>query len=449
MNYLPDSTPHPLLSKHLEYEKSPIRWTLDDSYLLKDVYEEKVNYLCEGVANLDGELHLTEANVKCGTLQNPNIEALVQYSYLSSSPTVISVPSNEKRNLRSLTKNQSSRLKKRETEISSKELNYELGYQPEIMKNLQKLFPNSNNISLVFSKMIIYEPAGLFDHQESVRTDQSIQGILLLEVKSHHQGGSLLLSYYGYEHCWSTENPDPQVTTRRDIPPIRYIAYKVKDIHATTHPVLEGTKIVLRYEIHVHDENDGNPSTMLATSPTSSSTPKVWELSSAKYYPSPVTLIFTRKLATHLQNLLPHEGVAIPMFHIYTDAQPTPSRLKTNDLQLFNFLIHHGYCVQLMPIVLHESPYGRGAQRYSIHGIPTLEIGYVLEKTRGGDGGYIPPLLEAHNILMYPSKIRYVATGYEQVKLIEQIDHGIFDEELESSYYTTVFVVSLWKKSRE
>lgn len=256
---------------------------------------------------------------------------------------------------------------------------------------------------------------------------------MLVEIRSQHSGGDLILKYSEYEHRWSLENSD-HVTLQSCLPPpLRYIAYKNSNVITTTERVSCGAKVLLQYDIYVHDEYDSE-------NIQSHCDHNQWDLSCAKYFPSPITVNFTQKLAEHLHSMLSEEGVAIPTFHFYADAQPTPSRLYHNDLQLFSFLVHSGYCVQIMPIILAECSIGN-IQKYSIQGVPTIEIGYILSEEKKNF------VLEAHQIMFYPSKIRYVATGYEQVKLIEQIDHGLDEDELESRYYCVVFIISSWKKS--
>ena len=104
----------------------------------------------------------------------------------------------------------------------------------------QALFPNSE-LRFKFPKLAINEPGGHFHvHHDTVRS-RDHQGTLLIEVKSTHTGGDLVLEHNGKEFRWSLarkdDDGDDSSDDNRDL--LRCIAF-FTDVNHRVEPVLSG-----------------------------------------------------------------------------------------------------------------------------------------------------------------------------------------------------------------
>jgi hypothetical protein len=283
------------------------------------------------------------------------------------------------------------------------------------------LFPNATKIRCQFSKMAIYESGGHFDvHRDTVRS-HAHQGTLLVEVRSAHRGGDLILEPSNGEAVrWSLSSiPD-------DLPSdmVRYIAFYT-DINHRVEPVESGVRIVLQYDIYVDDKKkdwDDEPGEEF--------------FQNTVPFSSPVSNELTTKLLESLDKEVNNNlSVSFPLLHLYTDTKLLPSRLKFTDHQIFTALLHHGFLVQMVPIEITASASGTSFDdpEYLIQSLSLLNEGYVLD-----DEGNI---IQSKKTLF---NVKYIATGFEQlIQMGEEVEHtGNETTPIEYRYFQSVFVVS-------
>jgi hypothetical protein len=290
----------------------------------------------------------------------------------------------------------------------------------------QVLFPHSKKIRCQFSKMAIYEAGGHFDvHRDTVRS-HAHQATMLVEVRSAHIGGDLILEPTNGESVrWSLSS----VPSDLDNGFVRYIAFYT-DVNHRVEPIESGVRIVLQYDIYVddddqqddwEDEDHYNNDFFRMTIPFSSS-------------------ISNDKLLTLLDEYVTERlSVSFPLLHLYTDTKLLPSRLKSADHQIFTALLDHGFHVQMVPVqITAQSDYEGSFASYATHSIRSLAMtdeGYSLDES-----GII-----IHS-QMTLSEILYIATGFEQlVEMGEKsfVEHtGNESAPAEYQYFQSVFVVS-------
>ena len=308
----------------------------------------------------------------------------------------------------------------------------------------QALFPNSS-LKFKFSKLAIYEPGGHFHvHRDTVRSHDH-QGTLLIEVKSTHTGGDLVLEHNGEEVRWSLE---PII----DYDSVRYIAF-FTDINHRVEPVLSGARLVLQYDIYVtprkkadgeDDDDEEEDDEEEEEEEEEEDVNNGGFFGQTMSFPSAViSTSFITKLLESVASCITNElSISFPLFHLYTDAQLLPSRLKSSDQQIFSALLSHGYHVLLVPVeIIAESNY-EGNYRESRYGGPTYKIrslstspnGYLLQ-----DGVTIS---KSHS----PHSIMYVATGFEQLIQLDETSYieytGNEAAPAKFKYFQSVFVVS-------
>jgi hypothetical protein len=442
-------TPHPLILYHSKAWKINV----DTSYPLQEVFNQKVNFMCEGLTNgtyLSLDVIQGNERIGCGTTLNPDIETLLRMATPSKFGKGMDTVYDE--NIRK-------GLEILPDQLVVSPIHY--GISENLCENLFK----TGSVSFNFSKMAIYQAGGHFDiHRDHVQNADH-QGTLLIEVRSEHTGGDLVLSHQGVEYRWSlTDTPSNanSIFNRRDNT-LRYVAFFTDMIHRVE-PVMSGVRIVLQYDILVRPSVFGD---YRKNQWGISSTNNKWDISSTKYYSSPITDRFTSKLFGSLQTIICDDshGAALPLFHLYPDSQLTPNRLKMKDMHLFSFLIEQGYCVQLTPIVItnkqdyreyedHDEDDEDAPRRddfvpgYSVREASIIEIGYVLSQDQQlgqGETDMGTVGLKAYPILDRPSKITYLATGYEQAMYLDTIQHGYYGNEAETSeskYFCVAFVIT-------
>jgi hypothetical protein len=299
-------------------------------------------------------------------------------------------------------------------------------------------------VSLNFSKMAISQAGEHFEiHRDHIQ-NPDFQGTLLIEVCSEHAGGDLVLAHHGTEYRWSLTDSLANVFVfpKRHFsaidPPLRYIAFS-KDVIHRVEPVTSGVRIVLQYDILVTPATQRVGSWKLDTEP--------WDIKFTSYFPSPITDRLISKLCESLQEIISDlHGVALPLFHLYTDAQPTPNRLKMKDMQLFSFLIQKGYCVQLTPIIITRVKSEEEEEHEnSVREASVMEIGYILsnkEDHQSIEGETETVSVSACPILDRPDEITYLATGYEQAMYLNQIKYS---DTIETEYFCVTFLITTSK----
>jgi hypothetical protein len=302
--------------------------------------------------------------------------------------------------------------------------------------------------------MAIYEAGGHFDVHRDHVVSADHQGTLLIEVRSEHTGGDLVLSHNGSEYRWSIGTTEE--FNQSHLPQLRWIAF-FTDIDHRVEPVSTGVRIVLQFDIHIVETSK----TRIVHERYSS------RMADGEYFGLPITNTLTSNLMRSLQDLVSDSrGIALPLFHLYTDAILDPDRLKLKDLELFQTFLNHDYCVQLVPImIVHredfrdkegnssdeeeaacEEPFIPG---YSIRPIPTTERGFVLTEVDHGDGdgdAATTRSLTACAIHQLPPRITYIATGYEQTRYLHSILTGAYigndADTSESHYFCVVFLIT-------
>lgn len=349
--------------------------------------------------------------INCGTVIEPDIEKLLQYSKPSSFGRGEETIYDE--NVR------------KGREICANELSSPLTGIYLYYELRKKLFPNPHyNIKFVFNKLAIYEEGGHFDvHRDTIHSDDH-QGTLLIEVRSPHTGGDLILQHNGEEFRWS-------LATNENNNSLKWIAFYT-DVQHRVEPVTSGVRMVLQYDIHVsneieRDRNDENyGETFFGSRPQ---------------YPESFSNELPSKLLAALEEFVNDDkSISFPMFHLYCDSQLVPNRLKSNDYQLFTILINAGYCVQLIPVSVHAtSDYFEGTYedegKYDILPISTTLDSYILEEDK---------IVEVE-MKQFPKNVEYCATGFEQV---HELVHFYYAEHAgneaapgEYRYFHSVFVV--------
>jgi hypothetical protein len=287
----------------------------------------------------------------------------------------------------------------------------------------QTLFPHSKRIRCQLSKMAIYEVGGHFDvHRDTVRS-HAHQGTMLVEVRSAHTGGDLILEPTNGESVrWSLSSiPSANIT--------RYIAF-FTDVNHRVEPVESGVRIVLQYDIYV-DDDDERDDWQRYDDETADFFRKAIRFSSS---------ISIDKLLTLLDDYVT-EGLSVsfPLLHLYTDTKLLPSRLKPADQQIFTALLDHGFHVQMVPVRITAISNFHGSfansVRYMIRSLALSDEGSSLDENRN--------IIDSQQTL---SNVLYIATGFEQLVKFDQTDYiqhtGNDPAPAEYRYFQSVFVVS-------
>jgi hypothetical protein len=440
-------TPHPFISYHSRQAET--KWTIDLSYPVQGVFNQTVDFMCEGLYDgsrswmaLTNEyclsLYGNKTAIRCGSTLNPDLDKLLQ----------LATPSKFGKGLETI---YDESIRKGLEILPQQLIVEEISYQ---MREITRTF---GFVSLEFSKMAIYQVGGHFDtHRDHVQSPDH-QGTLLVEVRSQHTGGDLVLTHQGMEYRWSLSDPPPPtfhtgtVHSLGNTATLRYIAF-FTDVMHRVEPVTSGVRIVLQYDIIVRDPHN------------KSRRVEDWAMYNTKYFPSPITNELTSKLFETLQRLITDDsqGVALPLLHLYTDSQLTPNRLKKKDMQLFSFLLEMGYCVQLTPILITEKDDCRDEGQkhreesfipgYSVCEASVAEIVYILQEHELGEqdaeGETRTLTVKACPILDKPSRVTYLATGYEQVMFLDTIEHGYLGNQAattESHYFCVAFLITTKK----
>ena len=305
----------------------------------------------------------------------------------------------------------------------------------------EALFPNSS-LEFKFSKLAIYEPGGHFHvHRDTVRSHDH-QGTLLIEVKSTHTGGDLVLEHNGEEVRWSlaTKDKDDDDPSRSDNDEsrVRYIAF-FTDVNHRVEPVLSGVRLVLQYDILATPMNEEE-----IEEETEEREQEYYGFFSQTFSFPPVisTTLITKLIESVASCITNEQSISFPLFHLYTDTQLLPSRLKSSDQQIFSALLSHGYHVLLVPVeIIAESNY-EGNYRESRSGGPT----YKIRSISASSGGYLLQDGVTTSKSHSPESILYVATGFEQLIELDDtqyIEHtGNEAAPAKYKYFQSVFVVS-------
>jgi hypothetical protein len=211
-------TTHPFISYHLPKEET--KWKVDTSNPLQNAFNQKVDFMCEGLL-LPCQWHWMDLslgkdkggkNIPCGTITDPDIEKLIQFATPSKfgKGTETLYDENVRKGLEILPH-----------QLKIRGINVDLICR-ELERNLFKT--GYGSVSLNFSKMAIYQAGGHFDiHRDHVRCPDH-QGTLLVEIRSEHTGGDLVITHQGMEHRWSLSDSLPAATLHGAFP-LRYVAF--------------------------------------------------------------------------------------------------------------------------------------------------------------------------------------------------------------------------------
>jgi hypothetical protein len=303
--------------------------------------------------------------------------------------------------------------------------------QDEIKRSL---FPNSS-LEFKFSKLAIYEPGGHFHvHRDTVRSHDH-QGTLLIEVRSTHTGGDLVLEHNGEEVQWSLASNDSDLTGNL----VRYIAF-FTDVNHRVEPILSGVRLVLQYDIYATPMDEAQQSKRQKSVPWEEDDDSEGFFTKTSVFSQPISNALTTKLLDLIGSCITNEqSISFPHFYLYTDTQLLPSRLKWKDQQIFSALLNHGYHVLMIPVEIvaisnYEGSFRGDNPTYKIRSLSSSDHGYLLQ-----DGMVTS---KKHT----PESILYVATGFEQ---LVQLDHTPYSEHTgnepapaEYKYFQSVFVVS-------
>jgi hypothetical protein len=289
--------------------RSKEEWSVNFGHPIAEAFKEKKSsFYCERKRTKDGKLWLKspvkgQKSTPCGSIFEPNIQLLLDNSRPSSF------------GLGDETVYDESVRKGRELCDDVLEVQRSMADFP--WSAAHALFPTALKLKLVFSKLAIYEPGGHFGvHRDTARSHDH-QGTLLIEVKSAHTGGDLVLEHKGEEVRWSLEEKG-----------VKYIAF-FTDVNHRVEPVLSGVRMVLQFDILIEEYFDFFRVNHQLPSPNSL-TPKL--------------------LAALGEHLTDETRIAFPLLYLYTDTQLLPSRLKIEDHQIFSALMNHGYHVEMVPV---------------------------------------------------------------------------------------------------
>jgi hypothetical protein len=277
-----------------------------------------------------------------------------------------------------------------------------------------------------FSKMAIYEAGGHFDvHRDTVRS-HAHQATMLVEVRSAHIGGDLILEPTNGESVrWSLSSIPSDLGN--DF--VRYIAFYT-DVNHRVEPVESGVRIALQYDIYVDDDGEDN-----------------WNI----FHPDKNdffrnTIPFSSSISTdYLLTLLDEYvtdrlSVSFPLLHLYTDTKLLPSRLKSTDHQIFTALLDHGFHVQMIPVQITatsdlDGSFAEDYVQYEIQSLDVSDDGSSLDENG--------TIIHSKQTL---SKVLYIATGFERLVVIDETDYiahtGNESAPAEYRYFQSVFVVS-------
>lgn len=433
---LDPSAPHPLLN--FFRESSTEEWTVEFNHPTAEIFKEKfATFYHEGSiygANITFKLKdKSGKSISCGSILEPNMPRLLENSGPSSfGRGDHTVYDEEVRKGRELCPD------KLEISMYSSLPNTEIR---------QALFPNASEISLVFSKMAIYENGGHFHvHRDTVRSHDH-QGTLLIEVRSPHTGGDMVLEHNGEEIRWTLSCSDLE-SKLTDM--VQYIAFYT-DVNHRVEPVTSGVRAVLQYDIYIR--NDDDPQSKKAklshdyryddNGYDDDDSENFFQ--KTKTFSTPITDVLTTKLLESLDKYVTDEqSISFPHFHLYTDTQLHPNRLKLKDKQIFTALLNHGYHVQLIPVTIravsdYDGMFARNSD-YSIRPLSSTLDGYVLK-----DGSIIVSKMKEP-----ATSVMYLATGYEKLIQLDYTSHceytGNEAAPAEYRYFQSVFVVNRVKQ---
>jgi hypothetical protein len=455
---------HPLILHYLNHSK--VNWKIKfNDPLVEEVFKAKKEYCHEGF--IDGsqiQLKLVEkigrkSNLKaCGSALEPHLESLLS----------VATPSRFGKGDKTVF----DETVRKGRELDSSKMKVEIGSGPkaQLKKQIkQALFPQGREMDLKFSKMAIYESGGHFDfHRDTVRS-KSHAGTLLIEVRSGHTGGQFVLSRHGIERAWNLQDNLPSDSAPvsatvapavsslgTDDPKVRFIAFYTDVLHRVE-PVENGVRAVLQFDIHI---------SIPTPKPKPNSELKEF-FDTTKPFGDPVNDEFTSRLMRSLDPLVTDtHGVALPLFHLYADHQLVPQSLKLSDAQLFLAFLSHGFCVQLVPILLNarsetsgyfeedeEDMYGI-SPGYGIRAYPTANVGYIFggsqeaghsSSTAANPATATMSSVVSCPIYQSPSEVTYIATGFEQVLPVdEELGEPLGNEAstIELRYFGVAFLIT-------
>lgn len=312
---------HPIvLYFHQIIQRKEWKMEFSSSIASSLISSTKRKYLIGGVCSSeDVKLYFKKENsnriIYYGSAFKPNIDILLQ----NSTPSSFGLGEN-------LVYDENIRNGK---EINSQSLEVEIGkrYFDEIKKKIKdKLFPKASNINLKFHKLAIYEPGGHFQNHRDTATSHNHHGTLLIEVKSTHTGGDLVLEHNGMQNRWSLEiDQDPLIFNLEEN--VRYIAF-FTDINHRVEPVTTGIRMTLQYNIFVEgnvqflyefedDEDEIEVENEYCTRPLFEHTRRFYGV---------INDDLTSSLLRNLSSLITiTNSVSFPLFHLYTSAKVVPS----------------------------------------------------------------------------------------------------------------------------
>jgi hypothetical protein len=434
----PSST-HPVIS-YFRGKDSQEKWKVVFDHPIAKVFQEKTtSFFQEGIVYGGRELFVIspavggeeekgngkEAKKECGSLLQPDIQTLLEKSRPSSFGRGDETVYDE--DIR------------KGKELGPDALNVQMDHYTFPRRDLNRsLFPNKS-LDFKFSKLAIYEPGGHFHvHRDTVRSHDH-QGTLLIEVRSNHTGGDLVLENNGEEVRWSLASDfDPSGHM------VRYIAF-FTDVNHRVESVLSGVRLVLQYDIYVDpDEEDENEEE--EDESEEEEDPSVDFFSKTSMFSKAISNAFLTKLLDSIGSCITDEqSISFPHFHLYTDTQLLPSRLKWKDQIIFSALLNQGYHVLMVPVEMtafsnYEGSYRQSSRlsddspTYKIRSLSLSDDGYFLQ-----DGVTAP---KKHT----PESILYTVTGFEQ---LVELDYSAYCEytgneaaPAEYKYFQSVFVVS-------
>ena len=279
----------------------------------------------------------------------------------------------------------------------------------EIKPHIKKtLFPDAADISFKRYKMAIYQDGGHFDvHRDSLHAHNH-QATLLVEVKSDHEGGTLIIQQDNKVH-----KEDFSVATSDGS--LRWVAFYT-DLHHKVEKVTNGTRLMLQYDIYVdadeeeeekeeekeeaeeeeYDEEDEEDDEQrfedLPPFHYCNDKEKLPNKYSFPRLTTPEQKVILSALEANLDGS--DEAVAIPLFHLYTTQSIKANYLKNADRQLLQTILSTGkYEVGLIPIIVEaRSNYERMFDRESIsdayvYTTQPMDIAYVGYENRNDESG--------------------------------------------------------------
>ncbi len=377
--------------------------------------------------------------------------------------------------------------------------------QEQLTAIKNKLFPESSEIRLKFSKMAFYDSGGHFDvHRDTVHNKYH-QGTLLVEVVSLHTGGDLVLEMNGEKYRWELQNRDPQfqlnvkskneeedekenddneggeeededdasgneVEEKKNIKNVKFIAFYTDVVHSVE-PVTSGMRAVIQFDIYalyenaikdddsdiekIPEEEEVHLKITQETIDEDEDEKKKDEDVNKNFFENvenfdsdKVNSAMTSKIVSLLDSsVTDNKGIAFPLLHLYTNTQVLVETLKQGDRQIFQACLDAGYCVQMVPIIIdaYSSTLGKydESAEYYVSAIPSVLTDSEVGYVLDDDGEVMTVDIKLGKT--YP-RITYAATGFEQVEMLNskpaQRWAGNEPAPAEHKYFTVACVVT-------